>query len=469
MQPAGEWKTRVREAFDAHRGKYVPAAMLTKIKRSICKRVQDRAAVEATIANELERRKLNTPSGTTQVTTTKKKQKTRSVPSDGTKAITWKMATPAARAAAIAKDSPHAAFYDTYQRVERWVRENTEGAVGTVTFSVPMMSRMKKSIAKAGRTAQMVEAAFVMLLQHYDMRMEWHSRGQGGRHRKVWAEVLDTLRQEGGLTRLEALDIFKAIVNKTTHLTMTDPVILDFATGWEGTKTGFSRVARTYGLDICRQRKGAKEGWTVLDMKMDMAADREDIQHTARKVAGVNQQAHMASHFSPPCEARTLLMYLEATQGRGQGRHLGEEESEEDSKMIKAIVDSIVLQEQENPAWSFTLEQPEGTALLHNDIMMPLGTPRRVNMCAYGYKHQKPTVLWTNLGEYWTPRDSKTVCQHCRDITPHKERILRKNADAHRSGPTQEGFTHEAMRNRVAPDLAEELAKAMLAKWMDHQ
>ena len=88
-------------------------------------------------------------------------------------------------------------------------------------------------------------------------------------------------------------------------------------------------------------------------------------------------------------------------------------------------------------------------------------------MCAYGYKHQKPSLIWTNLGAYWTPRDSTLHCAACREKRQHEERITRRNADDHRKAPTQEGFTHEAMKNRIAPDLAEEWAHAMLCKWND--
>ena len=73
-------------------------------------------------------------------------------------------------------------------------------------------------------------------------------------------------------------------------------------------------------------------------------------------------------------------------------------------------------------------------------------------------------MIWTNLGKFWTPRSLTQYCNHCRDNTKHDQRIVRRNDKDRRPAAQLEGFTQEASRNRIAPLLAQDWAKAMLAK-----
>ena len=80
-------------------------------------------------------------------------------------------------------------------------------------------------------------------------------------------------------------------------------------------------------------------------------------------------------------------------------------------------------------------------------------------MCCYGYSWSKPTWIWTNL--QWTPRPF-SVCRYCRTNTMHPSRIVRRDADDHRPPPHIPGFTAEAPKNRIHPDVAEEWARLMI-------
>ena len=89
--------------------------------------------------------------------------------------------------------------------------------------------------------------------------------------------------------------------------------------------------------------------------------------------------------------------------------------------------------------------------------------PVKVHMCAYnGEKWSKPTLIWTRLyPRFWKPRDRKQHCRFCREGCMHEWRIIRRDRDDDRPAPKIDGFTGEAAKNRIHPDLAEELALAM--------
>ena len=75
--------------------------------------------------------------------------------------------------------------------------------------------------------------------------------------------------------------------------------------------------------------------------------------------------------------------------------------------------------------------------------------------------------IWTNLGKFWTPRSLTQYCKHCRDNTRHDMRIVRRDERDRRPAAQLEGFTQKASRNMIAPLLAQDWAKAMLAKNME--
>ena len=178
---------------------------------------------------------------------------------------------------------------------------------------------------------------------------------------------------------------------------------------------------------------------------------------------------NLGGHFSPECITQTIINYLEAANGRGQGVHANMAPCPIASKALKEIVSGILHYLGIDPEWNFTLELPKGTAPATHPQIKRLERalniqPVEVRMCSYGYKWQKPTMIWTNLGRFWTPRSLTQYCKHCRDNTKHDQRIVRRNDKDRRPAAQLEGFTQEASRNRIAPLLAQDWAKAMVAK-----
>ena len=145
----------------------------------------------------------------------------------------------------------------------------------------------------------------------------------------------------------------------------------------------------------------------------------------------------------------------------------------EQQRAIKEILTTIHEYSHISPAWTWTVEQPQGSAMgAMQEVKEVLGEPILVHQCCYGYKHCKPTWIWTNLQGYWTPRTFKRgKCYHCKACdtgTMHEERMTRRDASDLRppaGESTMKGFTREAARSRIAPDLAEEIANAAMARW----
>ena len=86
--------------------------------------------------------------------------------------------------------------------------------------------------------------------------------------------------------------------------------------------------------------------------------------------------------------------------------------------------------------------------------------------CCYGVGWKKPTTFLTNLtAKEWTPKAMKKHCKFCATNVRHPVKIIRRDEYDERPSPSEPGFTAQAAMNRVRPDLAEEIAKAMLARW----
>ena len=138
---------------------------------------------------------------------------------------------------------------------------------------------------------------------------------------------------------------------------------------------------------------------------------------------------------------------------------------------LREIVSGILHYPGLYPKWSFTLEQPMGTALArHKEIKRlekALKTkPVEVRTCSYGYKWQKPTMIWTSLGKHWKPKNLTQYCKYCRNNTKHPMWIVRRDDQDRRPAAQLEEFTQEASWNRIAPLQAQEWAVAMKAKRM---
>ena len=448
-QAAKLWTMRMDETLSATTGKYVSATVLHKLESGVECRVPTKQ-FRAEMAKLIDERGLQVAEGD---------------PRKPQTALEMAMATPLARKASRAMITAQAPFYDVVLKVIRWVRKRTQGARGQVTLTAPMIGELQHGIAKGGRTTRMVEAALMLLLQHnQDVTVEIQSLTQGRYPRQLWQDVSDTLKCEAGMSTAETTKVSNQIVGRVCQ--MADSLTaLDFGEGWGGVKEGLKRQLRTYGIDKVRQAKGKKEGKSVPDMMLDFATQREDLQETVKRRAKLTDSDLVLSHFSPCCKSRTILQRIEAAVGRGKGVHAGKKEAKRDREAVTNIVKTIVKYRKRVPRWSFTLEQPAGSSLRNAKVMVPLGKPREVSMCAYGYTWQKPTIIWTNLGRHWRPKDPKIHCPYCKEGRKHPRRVIRRDKNDSRPGPMVPGFSGEAARNRIHPDVAEEWATAALARW----
>ena len=185
--------------------------------------------------------------------------------------------------------------------------------------------------------------------------------------------------------------------------------------------------------------------------------------------AGIRQDEAMWAHWSLSCTPESIINRLEVCNGRGRGEHAGKGREQEQATLTEAMIASIQGRVEARKAWTFTVEQPKGSALTPT-LTSALGEPQTVYQCCYGYKHAKPTLIWTNLTPAeWTPRPyAKGACLHCEACntgTMHEQYVVRRGKGDKRKRASQEGFTQKAVRNRIAPDLAEEIAIAARAKW----
>ena len=249
---------------------------------------------------------------------------------------------------------------------------------------------------------------------------------------------------------------------------------IDFGMGWAGAKEGISRVMAVYGLDTHRHLLGEEIGYTQPDMRMDFVKGGGDLVTKARTEARLRQDELIFGHFSPNCTEETILQFLEKAQGRGSGARTEKGRSQKQAKAVEEVVIGIVKYRDRVPEWSYTVEQPRGSAMAEIDIVKQyLGEPIEVRQCCYGYLHCKPTWVWTNLyPDWWQPRDFKQgqcrYCQACNTGEQHAERMTRRDADDHRpqaGTSTMPGYARDARYNRVNCNLAEEWAKAARRRW----
>jgi hypothetical protein len=277
-----------------------------------------------------------------------------------------------------------------------------------------------------------------------------------------------SLHEKGWITMDEvedALEVAPLVVDEwEDRLT-----VISFGSGWEGVVEGYEKEVRVIRNDITRQYKGTLEGWTVPQLMLDCSKGEGHLVHKACLAACLNKNFFLGGHFSPESITQDTIDRMEAMSGRGQRGQTALAAGVRLTKTLKGIVEGIVNYLRANPEWSFVLELPKGAALETHPLIKRLERdlgikPVEVRMCSYGYKWKKPTMVWTTLGKFWTPRSLTQHCKHCRDNTPHSQRIVRRNEKDRRPVAQLEGFTKEATRNKIAPRLAQEWAKAMVSK-----
>ena len=466
MEKAGAWKERVETILAAAPGKYISKECIRSIERGPAGRV--RVAVKrAFIAETMEAKKLKTA--------TKKETK------KGNRAV-WDLMPSERKFTQMLNNSETAQEANVMRRVRRWVHSHAETGRGTPHLTAPMVSAMKKNLGKKENniTAREVEAGIVNMAAEGGVTATWRPAGRGKATRTQEQAMQDARSTMAGwgLSEEQVVERITLAAHKVT-VHAGNLVALDFGEGYGGMKEGMTRVMQTYGIDRDRHSKG-KEGKTTPDLQTDFRAGEEqsaqNLVRLALKQALVREEEHPYAHFSPDCDPESILNRLEKENGRGRGSHAGKAREPTQEKAVRAVIRAITEQSERNPAWAWTLEQPKGSAM-QEMIPQEMGEPVEVHQCCYGYLHCKPTWIWTNLyPRYWKPRPfKKGQCSHCHACNTgqmHEERMLRRGS--HDTRPpagtaTMPGFTREAARNRIAPDLAEELARAALRKWQTEQ
>lgn len=464
---AGDWKKRAAAAMTEKRGKYLSAELRQRVERNICKRVP-RGEVRAWMAQQIDDKNYKMK---------KESNIVKRLKQTGQDEADLKSKNARESTKQRQNGGPKALLHDIQRRIRKWITKRAAGegknaAQTTPRMTNPMVRQMERGLAKGPRTSQGVRAALAIMAAQEEVKVEWKIMTAANTQVQWKTEVLQTVTEEKWMTKKEAQEMIAKADKSVTELGQHREVAFDIGQGMEGLKEGVARVMPVYGTDMVRQYKGKKEGMATPDMMHVVKEGEDDLIQKISKMAGVTQQEVPYVHFSLDCSTNSKFQYMEATQGRGKGVHA--EKDRLDDGAVTAMVRSILKQQHRTQGkQAFTVEQPAGSAMATHPLMKALGEPILTHQCCYGYKHCKPSWIWTNLfPRYWKPRPfAKGKCRHCKHCnegTQHEERMMRRGKhDRDFKPPTREGFTKKAMRNRIAPDLGEILAKAAVRKWRE--
>jgi len=387
----------------------------------------------------------------------------------------WDMA-PANREVIQRRAGPEAHRAEVESRVRKWIHDQTAQDTAAPArvphLTPPMVQALLHTHTKEGRSAVQIMAAMVMMAAEGELTVMWRVEGSGGGSRNIWTEIERVLQEWGEqANRIVSAAQRGGRVQQVREGRLT---ALDFGSGWNGASEGIANVMAVYGIDKERQLLGRTIGTTVPDMRMDFTKGKGDLVKKAMQAGKLKEHEMPYCHFSPSCTQESILQHLEKAQGRGSGEHAGKERSAGQVKALEEMVEGIRKHRHRVPGWSYTVEQPRGSAVAKMDeVREVLGEPVEVRQCCYGWKHCKPTWVWTDLyPEWWQPRPFKEGecqwCQACNTGTRHEERMTRRDANDKRppaGTSTMKGYSRDARWNRINPNLAAEWAAAAMEKW----
>ena len=475
---SGQWKKRASMAIGTTKFLSVPS--IRSIELGIAQRVPT-LEFRAWLAQHLKDNNIRTAGPVKAPTTKKKKRKATTASVHTTRPdlkrgkATNQLATTLSRQSTIKQThgtNGERRMHTILEKVRTQVDKRTGGAVVGAIISPPMMAAMTDGMCKRGVLSTEIEAGLVIMAATQEISMTICPQGQGQSTRDMLGQAEQLIRDHQWMTQEEATT---TMANAREHIVVATNrlVIFDEGMGFGGMTEGLQRVPHctTYGVDRERQQKGTKEGMTIPDMLFDFNLGKGNLVAYTQRRARVSNNENIGMHISPNCQTQSIGQRIEAANGenRGQGLHAGKEEDPKEKLTLQYTVQSILKKTAEIPRWSYIVEQPRGSAASQNEWMKKLGQPVEARMCGYGYEWCKPTWIWTNLyPKYWTPR-AFNVCSYCESNTMHPRRMIRRNADDHRPPPHIEGFTREAAKNRIHPDLAEELGNAMMRRWKEEK
>ena len=449
MQPA--WQTRAQEMMAQVRGKYISQDLLHELEHKVASRVP-KHEFRAWMAKQVDTHQYKIGSKTPHLGTTEMRERAISMP----------------------KKPKLGSLANTRGRVKAWIKRRLDGAVHR-HLSPAMVKQIMKNTARRQVKAAAVEAAIVLEVASTNITMEWRPAGRGNTERDAWTTVTHWLVKHENYSAAQARTAVKAAKAKTVTVpnkeTMTRPVIIDYGEGWGGMREGMERVATVVGVDRKRQQKGTKEGRTTPDFLMEFRDGGDRLVHMIRDLSLTKVAELVGANFSPDCSSRTAINRLEESQGRGKGANAGKEDEEDEETSLWAIVNSLIAYSLEHPSWAFTIENPAQSSLWKTAAIKHLQRMLKVRKvttgyCCYGVEWNKPTTFLTNLtAKEWTPKAPKKHCKYCATNERHPVKIIRRGPNDPRPSPSEPGFTAKAAMNRVRPNLAEEIAKAMLTRW----
>ena len=343
------------------------------------------------------------------------------------------------------------------EKMTRWITQRASGTNEKIPRLTPAMTTQLVSIhSRRGTTAPEARAVLNTL--------------------EAEGSVITEVYKEEKYKRKKHQDIRTPTKQKHKQkITQRGPVALDLGSGWEGAKEGMSQHMRVIGVDRTRQMKGQEAGMTTPDLIMNLGkkTGKETVIEEVMRRTGTYREDLCHIHGSMDCGPESTLQRMNATQNRGKGEHAGEERPEEQEDTVQEIVKGIKKALEQDPTISYTLEQPKESALKNHPALASLpGEVRVIKACCYGYKWQKQTRIWTNLGKWWKPECTQQKrwllkcphCKECRENKLHKMCIIRRGPHDRRPLAKLPGFNKKASRNRIPTQMAAEWAKAALER-----
>ena len=427
------------------------------LERTIAKKVPAKA-LRAFIATEVDEGRVEV---STQKTTTSRSEA---------------VATPAGRKnARLAMRMPMLARIRT--NMTKWIKRHAGGGGGKIPhLTAAMANTLIVNQSQRGGTAPLAEAALVTLAAEKEVTVTWRRQARGGatgkKEKDLETQVANTLRAEQWGSEAEIQAVMKRGMKKIKDAPQHTPTILDLGEGWHGAGEGMSRAARVIGVDRTRQHLSATVK-TTPDVHMEIGQGEKSLINAIKKKAGIREGELIHIHASPDCAPESILQRMEAANQRGKGAHAGKKRPGEQEAAIKAIVSGIQQALEDDPYLSYTVENPKDSALTgRRDLESLPGEKRVVKHCCYGTGWQKQTAVWTNLGTWWHPKCEQgphwlQKCPHCiacNTNTKHEMFIIRRGKDDDRKPATIPGMNQAAAKNRVPPDMAEEWARAAIAR-----
>ena len=350
--------------------------------------------------------------------------------------------------------------------VEEWIEEEVRVTTAAPVVKPAMVETMSDVLKRPehGVTRQTIQYTIINMAAEGRIRVE-HTLGGS-----QW--VHDTLQwavQKGLTTAAQAQLVGSRAKARVTAIDPDTLTITELGSGWEGATEPLKEVIpRVVTVDNTRQNKGAVKGLTVPELRARFRRGKEKVVRWVASKAGISRKGGKLLWASVSCQEGSVGNGLGKSQGRGRGTRGGKAQDTWTTEDIGEVVQGIDEWEREwGGIWAF--ENPKGSAVhQHPAVVATWGNKQGVRKveargCCYGTESQRPYEIWTNLtAEEWTPVDWMTACKHCRHNTKHpKQWAPRKGSGAKRVG-AKDGFTGDAIRNRIPRQLAVEVAVAML-------